>query len=277
MSITAAENPEAMSVEPAAAPAQPAAAENAHGDHGWVWQVTGLSMILGVMLALAINTTSRIKDSGLPWKGLGVSAAILSTYKEQNETLQGEIKSLRHQVDDLQQGARGNTEASRVLKEQLQEVRMLAGLVAVHGPGLKVTLRDSPVKRLSDVSPEDSQQYLVHDADLNGLVEELKAAGAEALAISGVDPRNMQRVVVNTTARCVGPNAVVNGTQLSAPYTIYAVGNPKDLRSALEMRNGYIQTRYLDVLKMINIEESQELVLPEYAGRVACKYARPAP
>src|SRR5436190_22329572 len=131
MSITAAENPaETPAIEPAVASTATAAAH--HGDHGWVWQVTALSMVLGVMLALAINTTNQIKRSGLPWKGFGVSAAILSTYQTQNRDLQDEIKTLHHQVDELQQSARDTSQTTTTLKEQLQEVRMLAGLVAVH-------------------------------------------------------------------------------------------------------------------------------------------------
>jgi uncharacterized protein YlxW (UPF0749 family) len=70
---------------------------------------------------------------------------------------------------------------------------------------------------------------------------------------------------------------VVNGIQLSAPYTILAIGNSKELRSALEMPNGLLQNRALDLLKMIVIEEADELVLPEYTGSLNPQYARPAP
>ncbi|MBM3459608.1 MAG: DUF881 domain-containing protein, partial [Armatimonadetes bacterium] len=88
---------------------------------------------------------------------------------------------------------------------------------------------------------------------------------------------NLQRIVVTTTARCVGPNTIVNGVQLSAPYTILAIGNSRELRGALEMQNGFVQMRGLDVLKMITIEEMERLELPEYAGSLNLRYARPAP
>jgi uncharacterized protein YlxW (UPF0749 family) len=274
MSVSAAEN----TVEAKAAVDPAAVAPTARpSDHGWVWQVTALSGVLGVMLALAINTTTRIRNSGIPLNRFGVSAAILSTYKEQNENLQGEIQDLRRQINDLEQSANSTSQSTVLLKDQLQEIRTLSGLAPVQGPGLKILLRDSPEPRLKDLPPEEEESYLVHDVDINGLLNELKAAGSEALAISGADADNIQRVVVTTTARCVGPNAIINGTQISAPYTIYAIGNPKELRSALEMPKGYIQIRYLDVLKMIQIEEAANLVLPEYNGRFSPKYARPAP
>jgi len=273
MSATTADS----TIEAKAADPSAAATPQRVSDHGWVWQVTALSAVLGVMLALAINTTKSISRSGVPWRGFGLSAAILSDYKEKNEELQSQVKQLRRSIDELEQGAKSTSETASALKDELQQVRLIAGLAPVEGPGLKIILQDSQEKRLPDLTPEQQDGYLIHDADINGLLSELKAAGAEALAISGADPSNIQRVVVTTTARCVGPNTIVNGMQISAPYRIYAIGNPKELKSALNMPNGYVEQRALNVLKMITIEESQHLVLPEYYGRFSPKYARPAP
>lgn len=272
MSISTAEKGiDGQAVADAAAPVAPRPADNA-----WVWQVTALSVLLGVLMALAINTTSSIRTRGLPTNRVSTSsAALLDIYFKQNEALQRELKEAHHQIEQFQRANRDDTEATELLKKQLDDMRAMSGFAAVHGPGLKVTLRDSPEKRPPNLPTEEYESYLVHDVDINGLLAELKAAGAEALAIAGADPKNIQRVVVTTTARCVGPNAVVNKTQLSAPYTIYAIGSPAELRSALEMPSGYIENRFLKVLKMIVIEDAKDLVLPEYSGGTP-KYARPA-
>lgn len=256
--------------EQSAAPARHAA------DLTWVWQVTALSLVLGVMLALAIRTTSQRRRAGQPLSRFGVSAAILSTYKEQNEGLQKEIKDLRQQVSKYEQSVKDDSRFTELLKKEIQQLKAASGLAAVRGPGLKVLLQDSKEASRLGVPQEDYDTLLVHDGDINGLIGELKAAGAEALALSGADGENKQRVVVTTTARCVGPNAVVNGTQLSAPYTIWAIGNPKELRAALEMPNGFVQVRGLDALKMIVIEEAQEIDLPEFTGSFSSRYARPS-
>jgi len=271
MSISAAENP----IETQAV-VEPAVAPRAHSsDRGWVWQVTTLSVGLGVMLALAIGTTRQIKAAGVPGNRLGVSAAILSNYERQNTLLQKEIKDLRGQVGEFERSVRDGTQSTELLKKQLQDVKALSGLAAVKGPGVKITLKDSQETRIPGLPAAEYESYNVHDQDINGLLNELKAAGAEALAIAGADNQNVQRVTVTTTARCVGPNAVVNGTRLGAPYTILAIGSPKELRSALEMPDGFIQMRGLDVLKMISIEETEHLVLPEYSGNFSPRYARP--
>ena len=244
-------------------------------DTVWVWQVTALSLVLGVMLALATTTTSQIRKLGLPGSRLGVSAAIAEASQEKNEQLQTEIKDLREKLRSLEQSMSSESGAVKKLKQELEDLKSSSGLGAVEGPGIKIHLRDSTETRLPNLSPEELEGYLVHDQDINGVISELKAAGAEALAISGADPKNMQRVVVTTTARCVGPVAIVNGAQLSAPYTIFAIGNPKELHGALEMPNGYIENRGLKLLKMYTIEESEHLELPEFSGTFSPKYARP--
>lgn len=270
MAVTAAEN----SIETSAETPVPAAARRA--DHGWVWQVTALSIGLGMMLALAVRTTSHIRKAGLPTNRLGASPAVLAAYKDQNERLQHEIERLRREVKEFEDSANQGKTSAQTLKEQLQDLKAMAGLAAVTGPGLKITLQDSTAKRLPNLPPEEYASYLVHDVDINGVLNELKAAGVEALAISGADAHNLQRIVVTSTARCVGPNTIVNSVQLSAPYTILAVGNPKELNAALKLPNGFVQVRGLDVLKMITVEESDHLVLPEYSGSFHPKYARPA-
>lgn len=254
-----------------------AAAAAAASDRSWVWHVTLLSVALGAMLALAVRTTYRIRNAGLPGNRMGISAALLSAIKDENVRQQDTIEQLNKKLRAFENSITDQDKSVELLKKQFQEVKALSGLTPVQGPGLRIILRDSREARLPGLSPAEEESYMVHDQDLNGVINELKAAGAEALAIAGADGKSLQRVIVTTTARCVGPTAVVNGASLSPPYTILVIGNPKNLRNALEMPNGFIQMRSLDVLKMIEIEESEHLVLPEFAGSLSLQYARPAP
>jgi uncharacterized protein YlxW (UPF0749 family) len=248
-------------------------------DGTWVWQVTALSMVLGVMMALAIRTTVSSARKG-QMGTLGMTGALSSSYlrnfKEQSEGLQTEIRELRKKNDEYEKASSSSSETVKQLKKQLEELKVMSGLVPVEGPGLKIILRDSPEPKLPGLTPEAEQGYLIHDQDLYNLFNELKATGAEAIAISGADSKNVQRLVVNSAARCVGPNILVNGMLLPSPYTVYAVGNAKNMRAAIEMRNGLVETRGLKILNMISIEESPHLVLPAYSGNFTPVYARPA-
>jgi uncharacterized protein YlxW (UPF0749 family) len=250
------------------------AAPLTRADHGWVWQVTLLALALGAMLALAMRTTTRIRasdDTGA--SRLGLASAVLARYRGENNRLQNEIREVRRELDASSVEAdRYTTEAAR-LRKQLDVLKEVGGLSAVTGPGLRLTVRDSPTVP----STENYAEYLVHDQDLNNLIAELKSAGAEHLAVSGADPANLQRVIVRTTARCVGPTAVVNGTPLSAPYHILVLGSPAQLREYLERPGGYLKNRQLDARGMVTFEEVASLSLPEYSGTFAPRYGKPIP
>lgn len=272
MSITAVEKTKVDEGAGAAA----AAAPLRRVDNSWIWQVTALSLVLGGMLALAVRTTEKSRASLTPGGSrLGLLSALIDREKEQSERLQQELAELRRQKDDAVAKIKGGKGEIDDLKRQFEAVQAMAGLSAIDGRGLDITVQDSPQPPADNVPFEE---YLVHDQDLNHIIAILKAAGAQHLAISGADSTRLQRVVVTTTARCVGPTAVVNGTYLSAPYHIFAIGDPAVLRAALEAPDGYVRgQRELDQKKMIEIREVERLVFPEYTGKLQARYARPIP
>ncbi|HEU4754364.1 MAG TPA: DUF881 domain-containing protein, partial [Armatimonadota bacterium] len=214
----------------------------------------------GLMLALAIRTTDRIQNSGLETNRHGTSAADLSRFKAQNEELQKEIRQLEQRRDEYRAHARNGRSTSEERGKELQEYKALIGLAPMGGPGLRITLRNCPLPVQAGTTPAE---YLVVDQDVNGIVNELWAAGAEGIAIGGADGR-FERMILRTTIQGVGRNVSVNGQILSAPYTILAIGNPKELQAALEMPEGIVKVRYMDVLKMIDVKEAKGLVLPAY-------------
>jgi uncharacterized protein YlxW (UPF0749 family) len=244
---------------------------------GWVWQVTALSAVLGVMLSLAIRTEEHIRNMGLPSDRHGVSAADMKKWKDQDLRLQAQIRQLRSQITEFRSSFKDKTRSSDLLKKQLREYRALTGFAPVAGPGLRITLSNSPIAVLPGTK---ATEYLASDQDLISLVNEIWAAGAEAVAVSGAGPEGPQRFVVSTTVRPAGKGVVIDGRNIGAPYHVLAIGNPKELRAALSMNEGIIQTRGLDILKMISIEEAQHLVLPAHdhsstGGRSADSAAAP--
>jgi uncharacterized protein YlxW (UPF0749 family) len=251
---------------PIDAPAAP------HADHAWVWQVTALSVVLGCLLALSVRTTTRYSDDDAGGDRLGVSAAFLKHYRDRNGMIQSRVVELNRQVELYMNQAGKDSEATQALMKEFEAIKAASGLAAASGPGLKITVADSS---LDAPAHEDFQDYMVHDQDLNNLIAELKEAGCTQLGISGADESRLQRLTVTTTARCVGPVAAVNEEPLSAPYHILAIGDPKRLRAALEQPTSYLHRRQLDTRKMITIEELPVVELPEHAGPVVHRYAKP--
>src|SRR5438477_8951763 len=139
----------------------------------WVWQVTGLSLLLGVMLALALQTEFRLR----PVVGrFGTRAGVAVGLKESNDRLQQEVVALRKQSSEFEKQLGHQSSSASVLAGELREVKLRAGLLPVTGPGLVITLRDSPLKPPGAPSQQDqqdlTQQLIVHDRDINMILGE---------------------------------------------------------------------------------------------------------
>ncbi len=141
-----------------------------------------------------------------------------------------------------------------------------AGSVPVEGPGVVLTIMDSSRKM---TVPDDNQNfYVVHDEDMLKIINELRAAGAEAISING------QRMVATTEIRCAGPTISVNNTRSAPPFIVSAIGNPDTLENALKMRGGIVETLGVWGIK-VDIKKESLLKLPAYQGNMHFKYAKP--
>lgn len=151
----------------------------------------------------------------------------------------------------------------------LAEARFLAGLTPVQGPGVVVTLTDSkkpfPAPMPVGVTPPNT----IHDSDINQVVNELKAAGAEAVAVNG------QRLVATSSIRSAGPTVFINSVPQAPPFVINAIGDPKALASALNLPGGIASIFKNFDPAMFSIRQAQTLTLPAYSGSSEPRYAKP--
>jgi uncharacterized protein YlxW (UPF0749 family) len=123
-------------------------------------------------------------------------------------------------------------------RQQADSLRQAAGFTALHGPGLTVTLNDSP-RRASDSDPNgpDNDDLVVHQGDVQAVVNAMWAGGAEAMSIMDI------RVISTSAVRCVGNTLLLHGQVFSPPFKITAIGEPTAMRNALESAEGVRQFR----------------------------------
>ena len=143
-----------------------------------------------------------------------------------------------------------------ILQDELAETRIMAGLTAAVGPGISIEMSDSQKPSAGLVDPN---VFLIHDDDVLKVVNELFAAGAEAVSING------ERVVSTTEIRCAGPVFLVNGTRIAPPLKILAIGDSKTLDSSLKMRGGVIDNLSLWGIE-IKTKIEEEITIPAYSG-----------
>jgi len=242
----------------------------------WILWVTALSIVLGGLLAASLKTQRDLRSRlGVAPGGRGGGfVAYLSEQADTNRELQAEIAKLRKKNSQWEERFASGAGQEKALGTELQDVKVLAGLVPVKGPGIIVTLQDSkeaPKDIGTGLSPETlreiQQAGIVHDSDIRLVIDELFAAGAEAVAVKD------QRVVARTAVRCVGPSILVNDVKMASPFVVKAVGNSKEIMSALRTPGGLLDGDFA-TLGMIKAELANEVVLPPYSGSTLIKYSR---
>ena len=137
----------------------------------WVWQVTALCFVLGVLLMGSLRTVSEVKRSGSGAIRVGVPPGG-GVRPEMVRKLEKEIADLRESKTTLENTlAKGNDQV-KALNDELQKVKVLAGLTPVTGAGIVLTLEDSkrgpPTNRAFE-----QDKYIIHDYDLQQAVHEL--------------------------------------------------------------------------------------------------------
>jgi hypothetical protein len=132
-------------------------------------------------------------------------------------------------VDRATAGAGAADRRVAAAQRRARGLELAAGTAAVTGPSMSVTLDDAP-RSADRVLPEGATPTtcVVHQQDIQGVVNALWAGGAEAMQIMD------QRVIATSAVRCVGNTLILQGRVYSPPYTVTAIGDPERLAQALE-------------------------------------------
>ena len=226
-----------------------------------VWQYTliGLAVFaLSFIFMAQLNTVNR-SDETLQGKRETELRDDLTALKIEYEELKKENEKNLEIVEEYKTSSSNNNTLINSLTQQLNQMSALSGMKDVAGEGIIVTLDGSDMAVSDNISTES---MLIHDTDLRAIVNELSAAGAEAISING------QRIIATTAIRCVGPVIQVNGVKVAAPFTVKAIGNAKYLESALNIKGGIVDSFEIYGIK-INISREKSITIPKYDGKLS--------
>jgi uncharacterized protein YlxW (UPF0749 family) len=198
-------------------------------------------------------------------------AGLAEAEADQLEELRSRQADLAEEVDTLTK-ALGDTGEGTDALEQARDLREPAGLDPVSGPGLRVTLNDAPDAVLEAASTDEVNNLVVHQQDIQAVVNALWAGGAEAMTVQG------QRVVSTTGIRCVGNTVILHDVPYAPPYVIAAIG-PID-----EMLASINSSRHIDFYLQVvesyglgwDLQVDDRIQMPGYSGSTALEHARPA-
>ena len=211
--------------------------------------------VLLAMVGFAAVVQVRTADVDDRYTGLreGDLVDVLSGLAGTSQRARSEIARLEQTKRELQSDSQQLGTALEEAQKQVDTLNILAGLVPVTGPGIRITITEQ-------TGPVDIDSVL-------DTVEELRSAGAEAMQFNG-----QVRVVAQTALEDSVGGFSVDGTLLSSPYVIDVIGDPQALHGALVFRDGPVSQLHddgaevqIDELERVDIESVVEAQRPEFA------------
>lgn len=201
-----------------AADQTPDAADGTRGGFGRLASL-GICVLAGFMIVVAALAA---RGSDLRADRTSDLRELVASQAERNEELRSEAEALRDEVNRLSEVQ----DMDPGLLDDLAAAALLASTAPVAGPGVRVVLTDAP----SEVRPAgvDDDALVVHQQDIQAVVNALWAGGAEAMTIQG------QRVIATTGIKCVGNSVVLHGIPYAPPYVIEAIGPDEAMLDALD-------------------------------------------
>ncbi len=256
-----------MRSQGAAAPGRSmASAREVLRSRGVRWQalLTLLLMALGFLVTVQLRAGRMLSgQEGVPTRNVYALATMLGQERDTRRGLEAQVAALTRRLAEFESAAAQRRSADQALAQELEELRMAAGLVAITGPGVRVQVTDGTPPAAGQAPA--TVQYV----DLASIVNELWAAGAEGVAVSGY------RVTSTTGFSQVGGTVIANRQRLAAPYEVVAVGDPPALAGALNIRGGVVDgLRGLGL--RITVTPLRTATLPPARALPAFRFARPA-
>ncbi len=219
---------------------------------------TGL--LLAIFIALGAIVAGKISSNVREARARNEeNEKLISRYTQEAEELSAELEQKKAEykaIESRYQTVLGELKETdkdfynlyNMYSGSLENSRLLAGLTTVSGRGIVIKLDDSGLILRS----------IVHDTYLMEILNVLKGAGAQAVAING------ERIVPTSEVLCLGPSIRVNGTRLFAPYRITAIGDPDVLMNAYQ--NSRIYSTIVSQNLLYDVQKSEKIVITSFSG-----------
>lgn len=234
-----------------------------------LWRV-GTPMVVLLCGALFVVSATNSDGTDLRPGRYTDLASLVQDEADEYAELQQRRTELNNQVTALS-AAVSDRDVNRY-QRRVEELKDPAGLVPRSGAGISIVLSDAPEDVINSTTG-DINELLVHQQDLQAVVNALWKGGATAVTIAG------QRIVSTTGIKCEGNAVQLQGVPYPQPYVIEAVGDQGALLTAIE-GDAYVAAYRADAADP-GISVGWELALeervaaPAYDGLLDLSYAEP--
>ncbi len=201
-------------------------------------------------------------------------ASLAQAERDQYDDLTAELAELNAEVEELTGSV--DDQSVRRLERELDRISGPAGLEPVAGPGVTVTLSDAPedvADKVLDQDEIDPNRLIVHQQDLQAVVNAMWQGGAEAMTLQG------QRIVSTTGIKCEGNAVLIQGVPYPQPYVVEAIGSPAAIQTAIESDEDVSAYRNdadnPSIAVGWSLDTEDRIEAPAYDGLLDLEYAQP--
>lgn len=177
--------------------------------------LTALAVLLGFLVVVQLR--SQASAGGLENLSAADLTTLIANLNTRNEQLAAEQAALRSRLTELRAAGTQHERLVTAIRDELERMRRWAGVDPVVGRGVRIVV-DGPIGANG----------------VNDLINELRSAGAEAIAVEGV------RITASDVVADLPDGLAVEDIALAPPFTIWAVGNPPVLTASLTRVGGII-------------------------------------
>lgn len=235
-----------------------------------VWMLTLVCVFLGFFAVHAFNRTQS-KEKIVNIASLQNIEELLNQKKlldNKKMELERIITQQESKLKEYENKAGQTSTQLQQLQIEIEETKLKAGLMPVQGPGVEIVLNDRKRDSVLTDNPNLLSYFIVHDSDMLNVINELRGAGAEAIAVNGT------RIVASSRISCGGPTINVGKYERFAPpFIIQAIGNPDNLLGAFREENSI----YHDLIAWgleFQIKKLNSIEIPRYFGDTNYTHAR---
>ncbi|MEG2353557.1 MAG: DUF881 domain-containing protein [Clostridium sp.] len=220
------------------------------------------SVVMGILISMNLN--------------FGSNSQVFLNVEEYNEaynkrnTLYKEVTTLMDKYEesveklaDYKIDFKNDKNVIAQISQEYHNFKIDMGLEAVHGEGIRIILNDATNIEFGQY--HDATK-LVHDYDLLYIINDLRNAGAEAIAING------HRIVFDTDSLCTGVTVDLGGIKVVAPFYITAIGNKSVMNSYMIESNSYYKRLSLTREIERELQQMDNIEIPAYNGVFSDKY-----
>jgi uncharacterized protein YlxW (UPF0749 family) len=238
------------------------------GGSVWTVLVPVVALLAGLLFTTSATTANgtNLREDRTPQlvNLIGDRQRQISAALAQQSALQASVLSQTNQIA-------GSDSSVAAQQQRANALLGSAGLVAVRGPALTVTLNDAPTSADGSLPRgATADDVVVHQQDVQAVVNALWAGGGEAMTIMGI------RVISTSAVRCVGNTLLLQGVLYSPPFIITAIGDVPRMMSALNTSPQVAAFRQAVAAWGLGyqVRDQPNVTLPAFTGSTDLQYAQ---